>query len=118
MKALFRDIFNLDDVWGIILFSFEGETLFKEFLPGPVEEPQDSEFWPKILGAIGRIREGDLIFENSRVYLRRTELGYVFVLMDAFAQTALVRLNCNILAASLKEMKGSKGLGRLFKKKG
>ena len=60
----------------------------------------------------------DLIFENSRVYLRRTELGYLFVLMDAFAQTALVRLNCDILAPSLKEMKGGKGLRRLFKKKG
>jgi hypothetical protein len=118
MKALFRDILNLDDVWGIMLFSFEGESLFKEFLPGPVGEPQHSEFWPQIIGSIGRIREADLIFENSRVYLRRTELGYLFVLMDAFAQTALVRLNCDILAPSLKEMKGSTGLRRLFKKKG
>jgi hypothetical protein len=118
MKTLFRDILNLDDVWGIMLFSFEGETLMEEFLPGPVDEPQHSDFWPQIIGAIGRIREADLIFENSRVYLRRTELGYLFVLMGAFAQTALVRLNCDILAPSLKEMKESKGLKRLFKKKG
>jgi len=118
MKALFRDILNLDDVWGIMLFSFEGEPLLKEFVPGPVREPQHSDFWPQIIGAMSRIREGDLIFENSRIYLRRTELGYLFVLMGAFAQTALVRLNCDILAPSLREMKEGKGLRRLFKKKG
>jgi hypothetical protein len=118
MKALFRDILNLDDVWGIMLFSFEGETLLKEFLPGPVGEPPHSELWPQIIGAMGRIREADLIFENTRVYLRRTELGYLFVLMGAFTQTAMVRLSCDILLPALNEMKGSKGLRRLFKKKG
>jgi hypothetical protein len=117
MKALFGDILNLDDVWGIMLFSFEGDTLLKEFVSDPVGEPQASDLWPQIIGAMGRVREADLIFENSRVYLRRTDVGYLFVLMDAFAQTALVRLNCDILTPSLKDMKGGKKLKRLFKKK-
>ncbi|MEJ2724143.1 MAG: hypothetical protein P8175_05750 [Deltaproteobacteria bacterium] len=118
MKALFADILNLDDVWGVMLFSFEGEPLLREFLPGPVAEPQHSELWPQVIEAMGRIKEADLIFENSRIYVRRTDLGYLFVLLDAFAQTALVRLNCDILSPSLKEMKGNKGIRGFFKKKG
>lgn len=120
MKALFGDILRLDGVWGIMLFSFDGQIIFKELLPGPSGETLKGEFgdsWIPIIGTMSQVREADLIFENSRLYIRRTELGYLFVLMGTFAQTAMVRLNCDILLPSLRETKGVKGLKRLFKKK-
>lgn len=121
MKALFGDILKLDGVWGIMLFSFEGQIIFKELLPGPSGETPKGELgdsWMPIIAAMNQVREADLIFESSRLYIRRTELGYLLVLMGAFAQTAMVRLNCDILLPSLRETKGgARGLKRLFKKK-
>ncbi|MGD2125421.1 MAG: hypothetical protein PVG99_05030 [Desulfobacteraceae bacterium] len=118
MKALFGDILKLDDVQGILLFSFDGRLMFKEFLSGSSEEPKNEDSWPSVIRALDRIKEADLVFDRGKVHIRRTELGYLLVLMGLFAPTAMVRLNCGILLPSLKEMKTSKAFKRLFKKKG
>jgi hypothetical protein len=49
--------------------------------------------------------------------MRRTEIGYLFILLDAFASIAMLRLNCDILLPALKKLAGAKGKKSLFKKK-
>ena len=41
MKKLFNDILNMEDVNGIMLFSFEGELIYKLFLSPLPEEPEN-----------------------------------------------------------------------------
>ena len=117
MRELFNDILSLDDVNGIMLFSFEGELIFKEFLTPLPEEPERRVWWRVFIHSLSGAREVDLIFEKCRLYVRKTDLGYLMILMGVFAPIAMMRLNCDLLVPSLKQTKTTKGLKRLFRMK-
>lgn len=117
MRELFNDILSLDDVDGIMLFSFEGELIFKEFLTPLAEEPERRDWWRVFIYSLSGAREVDLIFEKRRLYIRKTDLGYLMILMGVFAPIAMMRLNCDLLVPSLKKIKTTKGLKRLFRMK-
>ena len=115
MRKLFNDIINTEGVKGIILFSYSGEVIFKEFTDEKDEElaSQDLKFF---LESLDGVRETDLIFEKGRIYVRRTEIGYLVILMALFVPVAMVRLYCDILLPALKQTKPSRKFGKLFKK--
>jgi hypothetical protein len=115
MRDLFRDILSLEGVKGVVLFSMEGDVVFKEFSQSLEAEP-DHRDWRPLLQSLEGIRETDLLFEKGRLYIRRTEIGYLFVLAGLFAPIAMLRLNCDILLPSLKSTQKTKGLLRLFRK--
>jgi len=117
MKELFRDILSIDDVKGVMLFSFKGELIFKEFLSPLSEEPETREWWPLFIDSLQGVREADIVYENSRLYIRKTDLGYLLILMGLFAPVAMMRLNCDILLPSLEKVGVTKGLVHFFKKK-
>jgi hypothetical protein len=114
MHDLFYDILNTKGVKGILLFSFSGGIIFKEFV-SPVDEKPEALDWRFFIEALEGMRETDLVFEKGRIYIRRTEIGYLVVLMALFVPIAMVRLNCDILLPSLKQQKSGKKLGRLLK---
>ena len=117
MKDLFKDILDIEDVHGIIFLSFDGEPVFSEFVAHQPEEYADGN-WPAFVRAFNKVHEAELVFENIRFYIRRAGSGYILIVMERFALTAMVRLNCDILLPSLDPIKKKpKGLGRFFKKK-
>ncbi len=117
MKKLFKDILNMEDINGIMLFSFKGELIFKLFLSPLAEEPENKDWWGLFIRSLNGIREADLIFEKSKFYIRKTEIGYVIILMGIFVPTAMVRLNCDMVLPALKRMKISKRGKSIFKRK-
>lgn len=117
MKELFSDILNMQDVNGVMLFSLEGEPIFREFVSPPSEETENRDLWAPFIESLEGIREADLVFEKGKLYVRKTDSGYLVFFLGSFAPSAMLRLNCDIILPSLKEASTSKGLGRLFKKK-
>ena len=117
MKKLFNDILDMEDVDGIMLFSFKGELIYKLFLSPLSEEPENKGWWGLFIRSLNGVREADLIFEKSKFYSRITEIGYLIILMEIFAPTAMVRLNCDMLLPALKRIKISKKGKSIFKKK-
>jgi hypothetical protein len=117
MKELFRDILDIDDVKGVMIFSFKGELIFKDFLTPISKEPESREWWPLFIDSLRGIREADIVYEKGRLYIRKTDLGYLLILMGLFAPVAMMRLNCDILLPSLEQAGASKGLAHFFKKK-
>lgn len=115
MRELFQDIVKMEGVKGVLLLSERGEVIFKEFSVPLTNAPEKKE-WGYFVDSLNGVRETDLVYEKGRVYVRKTELGYLLILMDFFVSAAMVRLNCDILLPSLKPVKGSKGFKRLFKK--
>ena len=115
MQALFSDILNTNGVTGIMLFSFSGDLVFKKFTTPVGEEPERRD-WSFFIESLDGMRETDLVFEKGRIYIRKTEIGYLVVLMSLFVPIAMIRLNCDILLPSLKKSKSSRKLGRFFKK--
>jgi len=116
MEKLFRDILSIDDVKGVMLFSFEGDIIHKQFLSQSSVDPGSIDWFPFIESLKG-IREADLVYENSRLYIRKTGSGYLMVLLGFFAPIVMVRLNCDLLLPSLGQKAVPKGLGRFFKRK-
>ena len=117
MKELFKDILGIDDVKGIMIFSFKGELIFKEFLTPLSEEPESREWWPLFIDSLRGVREADIVYEKGRLYVRKTDLGYLLIMMGLFAPVAMMRLNCDIILPSLGKTGTSKGLAHFFKKK-
>lgn len=117
MKKLFNDILNMEGVDGIMLFSFKGELIYKLFLSLLAEEPENKGWWGLFIRSLNGVREADLIFEKSKFYIRKTEMGYLIILMGIFVPTAMVRLNCDMVLPALKGMKISKKGKSIFKKK-
>jgi hypothetical protein len=110
MKEIFSDILAMEDVRGVVVSSFEGEILFSE----PSLEIERS--LPLFIRALGTVREADLIFEKSRIYVRRTDIGYLVVLLGLFASGAMLRLHVDMVLPSLKEREKGKGLRSLFRR--
>jgi len=115
MRDLFKDILNMEGVKGLMMFSFTGDPIFKEFNQAH-PDGIDSRDWSLFIESLAGMRETDLIFKKGRLYIRRTEMGYLVVLMGLFVPIAMMRLQCDILLPSLKPVKAAKGIRRLFKK--
>ncbi|MEJ2728560.1 MAG: hypothetical protein P8185_08620 [Deltaproteobacteria bacterium] len=117
MRELFKDILHTDGVSGVMLFSFKGDIIFKEFRSPMNEEPEGRD-WSFFIESLEGMRETDLVFKKGRIYIRKTDIGYIVILMALFVPIAMIRLNCDIILPSLKPAKSGKKFGRLFKKKG
>jgi len=116
MKELLGQILDIEDVRAVSLTSFSGEVIFQEASSFFTREAENSGIWPRVFDAMGGIREADLIFEKIRVYIRRTDLGHLVVVMGLFAPAAMVRMNCDMLLPALKQKGKPKGLRSLFRK--
>lgn len=116
MRELFKDILSMSDVHGIMLFSLEGKLIFKEFISPLIEEPETRNWWRLFLDSLNGAREVDLVFERSRLYVRRIEAGYLMLVLGPLAPMAMLRLNCDLLVPSLRQIKLTKGLKQLFRR--
>jgi hypothetical protein len=110
MRQIFSDILAMEDVRGVVLSSPEGEILFAE----PSADLDRS--LPLFIRALGPVREADLIFEKSRIYVRRTDIGYLVILLGLFGSGAMLRLHVDMVLPSLKEKEKGKGLRSLFRR--
>ena len=115
MKELLKDILNIEGVKGLMMLSFAGDIIFRELFPGVHKDVENSD-WRRFIESLAGTRETDLIFEKGRLYIRRTDIGYLLVLMGSFVPIAMMRLQCDILLPSLKPAKPAKGIRRFFKK--
>jgi hypothetical protein len=115
MKELFADILDTQGVKGVLLLSFQGEILYQESRVDGWPDLAEVD-WKNILSTLDGTRETDLVFDQGRVYIRKTALGYLVIPMSDQDSVAMLRLNCDILLPSLKPAKGPRSLKRLFKK--
>jgi hypothetical protein len=105
----------MEGVKGLMVFSFAGEPVFKEFNQAS-PEGIESRDWSLFIESLAGMRETDLLFKKGRLYIRRTDIGYLVVLMGPLMPIAMLRLQCDILLPSLKPAKSVKGIRRLFRK--
>lgn len=115
MQALFKGVLDLAGINGVVLMSFDGRIIFKHSNNSD-NGLSDEWSWKKFAGALEGIKETDLIYEKCRIYIRRSDLGYLLVIMERQAPIAMLRLNCDIILPSLKPVNSPKGLKRFFKK--
>lgn len=115
MDEQLKDIIEIEQFLGIIYFSFDGNVLFQYYKQ---KEPQGIDGWDLSLfaAALDKIQEAELVFENIMLYIIKGRKGFLLAALGRLAPLALVRLNCNILLATLdKESQKPKGLARFLK---
>ena len=117
MKELLGQILQTEDVHGVMLFSFQGEVIFREEASSFSANSEGKEAWPRFIGALQGIREAELVFEKIRLYIRKTPPGYLVIVMGLFAPAAMVRMSCDMLLPSLRQQSKTRGLRNFFKKK-
>jgi hypothetical protein len=115
MREVFKDILSIDGIKGVLLVSFSGKLLFKEF-GYALQTFAEKVDWRDLVDNLEGMQETDLIFEKGRVYIRRTELGYLIIFMGLFTPIAILRLNCDIVMPSLVPSKPSRRWGRFLRK--
>ena len=94
----------------MVVSSLEGEILFTE----PSLDIDGS--LPLFIWGFGTIREADLIFERSRIYVRKTDTGYLMILLGLFCSGAMLRLHVDMVLPLLKDKGKGKGLRSLFRR--
>ena len=115
MRELFDDILKIEGVKGLILISFSGDVLFRELHQSILQQAENRN-WELFIESLADLRETDLIFDKGRLYIRRTDIGYLVILIGSFVSIALMRLQCDILMPSLKPDKSNKRVRRFFRK--
>jgi len=115
MRELFNDILSMEGVKGLLVFSSAGDLVHKVFNQTGLEEIENRD-WRLFIESLTGMREADLIFEKGRLYIRRTDMGYLVVLIGPFVPIAMIRLQCDILLPSLGPANKTKGIRRFFKK--
>lgn len=117
MKELLSQILETDDVHGVMLLSFQGKVMFREESTSFSGDGDVEEAWPRFVEALQGVREADLVFETIRLYIRKTDLGYLVIVMGLFAPAAMVRMSCDMLLPSLKKQNKTSVLKSFFKKR-
>lgn len=116
MEALFKDILSINGVHSIVFLSGDGRVVYDSEADKKKGASQRYTNWRKLLEVVQNAREADLVFENGRIYLRRSGRGYLLVSMQPFASIAMVKLNCDIVLPQLNNSKDSKGFKAFFKR--
>ena len=116
MQDIFKDIINMDGVYGLVYFSREGGVLFESIDPHWVPLSKGYRDWNKLTPILQKLREADFVYDKGRLYLRATDQGYVLVIMGPVVSIAMVKLNCDIILPQLKAEKTGGKLKGLFKR--
>lgn len=118
MKKHFKDLLGTEGVLGLILFSSEGNVLYKSDPTNiPLGEAVDRVALELVRSLTVAVQEVDMVFGQQRVYLRQTAAGPLMICLAAMAPIAMVRLHCDTLIPTIKPPRKS-GLGRFFGKLG
>lgn len=106
----------MNGVQGVALLSVDGKVLYASFEDDTFISQKNTENWKMIMDSVDDFKELDLVFEKGRVYMRKTEEGYLVVSMTMDVSIAMVKLNCDIVIPELNKAQNSpKGLKRFFK---
>jgi hypothetical protein len=117
MRELFKEMLQMEEVLGVLMATPEGEIIFQEFRLPPSNAHDLNHSLASVMRAMNGIREADFLFDKIRIYIRKTDAGYLIVNMSEFASAAMVRLNCDMVLPSLNQVRRGKGVRQLFKKK-
>ncbi len=120
MKDIFKDVMGIDGVHGLMVVSNEGSVLLSKFSSDFREEEEKlSQInWEPFTIEMGTIKDAELIYDSARFYIKKSETGFLIVIIGDNAAISMVRLNCEILLPMLTKIQpASKRFGRILRKK-
>lgn len=120
MKDIFKDVMGIDGVHGLMVVANDGSVMMSKFASDfrGEEEKLSQIDWKPFSIEMGNIKDAELIYDNARFYIKKSEIGFLIVIIGDNAPISLVRLNCEILLPELTKIQpASKRFGKLLRKK-
>jgi len=119
MADIFKDVIGIDGVYGVLFFTEAGDLSLSQFTSDfqSDEEQIKAVDWPSMIKELSGITEAEVMFDDGRFYIRKTNSGYLMVALDDHAPMSMVRLNCEVLLPALDKHRSGKGIGQLLRKK-
>ncbi len=119
MADMFKDVLGIEGVHGILFLTEEGELSVSQFTKDyqSDEEKTKNVNWSSMVKELTGVTEAEIMFDEGRFYIRKTNNGYLMVILDDHAPMSMVRLNCEVLLPVLDKQKTGKGISQLLRKK-
>ncbi len=120
MKDIFNDVMRIEDVHGVMVVSGEGSVLVSKFSPDFQNEAEALSLidWVPFVAEMQTVKDAELVFDNARFYIKKSETGFLMVIIGENAPISMVRLNCEILLPQLSKIQpAGKRFGKLLRKK-
>jgi hypothetical protein len=120
MKDIFKDVMGIEGVHGLMVVSNEGSLLLSKFSSDFREEEEKlSQInWEPFAIEMSTIKDAELIYDSARFYIKKSETGFLIVIIGDNAPISMVRLNCEILLPMLTKIQpASTRIGRILRKK-
>ena len=120
MKDIFKDVMGIEGVHGLMVVSNEGSLLLSKFSSDFREEEEklSQVNWEPFVIEMNTIKDAELIYDSARFYIKKSETGFLIVIIGDNAPISMVRLNCEILLPMLTKIQpASKRIGRILRKK-
>jgi len=120
MKDIFKDVMGIDGVHGLMVVSNEGNVMLSKFSSDFREEEEklSQVNWEPFTVEMGNVKDAELIYDSARFYIKKSETGFLIVIIGDNAPISLVRLNCEILLPLLTKIQpASKRIGKILRKK-
>jgi hypothetical protein len=120
MKDIFKDVMGIEGVHGLMVISNEGSLLLSKFSSDFREEEEklSQVNWEPFTIEMSTVKDAELIYDSARFYIKKSETGFLIVIIGDNAPISMVRLNCEILLPMLTKIQpASKRIGRILRKK-
>jgi hypothetical protein len=115
IKSVTEDLFKIDGVLGILIFSADEKILFQDLSRLEIEGLPANGL-DLMLSLFHDTKEADLLFDSYRISIRNYPSGFVCVIMRPDTSAAMIRLQCDVLAPELEAAKPKKkGISRFFR---
>jgi hypothetical protein len=114
MQEIFKEILDQEDITGCLYVDRTGQILYSHFRPSAISSAEKHN-WQAVIKALGNISEADILFEQIKLFLRRTNNGYLLVRASQEVGLSLIKLQLDLLVQKLNDYK-PKPISRFFKK--
>ena len=71
MKELFREIMDIEGVKGAMLFSLNGDFVYKEFVDQTPMEVEDKNFWAAAFNSFEGVKECEIVSDTLQAVHQR-----------------------------------------------
>jgi hypothetical protein len=120
MKDIFQDVLGIEGVHGVLVLANDGNIMANKFASKFKHEADKlgQMNWAPFVLELSGITDAELYFDAAKFYIKKSDTGYLIVIMEDYAQLSMVRLNCEVLLPSLDKLKpASKRIGEILRKK-
>lgn len=109
MDKLFKEIFSIDGILGVILIGNNETVEYIKFIDAFKTDKEFDQYlknsihFQTLSNVFDLSNENLIIYDDLRLYIKKIANNYLIVAMKLYVPISLLRLNCQVLEAELEK---------------